>query len=271
MPISTEKKENQNAAEDYISAGTQVSNAEMKADEYKAIQLIQQARFSSDPNSLAGTSVTLKVLREWEQKATEVYTEEQNGVRLGVKERTAQFMDRLITRMAEKPATREAMMADAAASIERARQSLIQARLLEDKLRSDPRADSSAREDAKETRKAAEYANSWDVVPPKDVSAMRPLAAERSAALMEAVAIAVSKEQRVPSASNRYQVATIEEELNYRRREVASGSRSPDDMRPERTTPENKVLAFRVLETIPTPSSLSRDQAKSNEPESLER
>ena len=245
--------------------------AVMHADEHTAIQRIQQARFSSDPNSVSGSSVTLKALRDWEQKAAEVYTAEQGGVRLGVSERTAQFVDLLITRMAEKPATREAMMRDASTSIDHARRALIEARMLEDKIRSDPASSSAAREEAKETRKAAEYSNSWDVVPSKDSATLRQLGAERSADLMAAVAVAITREQHAPTAENRYRVATIEEELNYRRREVASGLRSPDDMRPTPLAPERRQEASRVLDGIPAPASMAADRAKSNEPESMER
>lgn len=199
------------------------------AEKADAIRAVMEARYSSHPDVLR-ENATLRHIADMEARARDVYANEQ-GNKVGVKERAAQFVDKLLERSAQSEASRNvlAMSARMAMDESAARDRAVRER--EDALRGVRGRDDAELSEVKEQRKAAEQRAMWSAIPKDEQE--RPLLRERTHDLMAAAAVAAERETKAPSSENRRKAALVEEELTYRRIEVAKGERPFGELRPQ--------------------------------------
>ncbi len=211
----------------------------------EAVKSIMAARLAADPEVLRA-SPAMRHVQDMEARARDVYATEQ-GHAVGVKERASQFVDKLIDRATESAASRAVLAMSARVVMDQSEQQANAVREREKALRNGPRDDAELAA-AKDQRKDAESRASWATVPTSERE--RPLVKERTAELMAAVQIAAERETELPSAENRRKAALIEQELSYRRVEVASGARPIKELRPPQAESNLAREGARVLDKL---------------------
>lgn len=193
-----------------------------------AVRTVQEARFGSDPDVIK-QSPTMRYFSDMEARARDVYATEQ-GNNVGVNERAAQFIDKLVERAAQSDATRNVMVMGARAVIEETATRDRALREREEAMRSSlGRGAIGELSAVRDQLKAAEMRAMWARVPEGERE--RPLQREKTSDLMAAATVAADRESQSPSAENRRKAEAVEQELRYRRVEVATGARSLADLR----------------------------------------
>lgn len=235
----------------------QLSFSAMDYEQRDAIKGVMRAH-ALVLSELRGEWPALRALRDLTDKAHEIFAAEQDGKLrrsavgpsvppIGVSERTAQFLDRLLERVTDHPASREALSRDVASAL--AATDVHHARVREREREARERGDAAIPTDLRDdVKRAHDYQRWYDIETNPE---RRPLmAGVTTQALMAAVAVAAEREQQVPSILNRRSGMLIEEELDTRRREVALGRREITDLRPPPMTPEMRAEGHRTLQHV---------------------
>jgi len=226
-----------------------------------AVRIVHQARFGGDPEVLK-QSPTMRYFAEMEARARDVYANEQgNGV--GVNERAAQFIDKLVERAAQLDATRNVMVVGSRAVIEETTSRDRGLKEREEALRASPSRDSAELSALTERRKTADVRGAWANVPQDERA--RPLQREKTTDLMAAASVAAERESQYASSENRHKAEMIEQELKFRRVEVAVGTRTVGDLRPPESTGRDRDGAgVKLLNRIESKET-SADRSASTE------